>query len=187
MLIGVTGKARSGKDTVADRLVDQYGFNRFTFARPLKEAIKIMFDLSDDHVDGHLKEEVVPWIGKSPRELMQSLGTEWARDHVSPEIWINVLAVVYSRAVVAHQKSGVGSPFLAVVTDVRFDNEAQWIRSMGGIVVQVVRDIAPDVRSHVSEAGVSLVNTDLLIKNNGTLDELFCRVDDAVRLMFAEA
>jgi dephospho-CoA kinase len=83
ILIGITGRARCGKDTAADYLSANIGFKKYSFAKPIKDAVKDMFGLTEDHVNGYLKEVVLPDICHSPRFLMQTLGTEWGRKIVN--------------------------------------------------------------------------------------------------------
>src|SRR5690348_6899955 len=88
-LIGLTGKAGSGKDTIADRLVVNKGFTKLAFAAPMKEALNKLFGFDpSDWYDREWKETPLPGIGKSPRQLAQTLGTEWGRDTINPNLWI---------------------------------------------------------------------------------------------------
>jgi len=124
-LIGLTGPAGSGKDTVADLLCSQHGFVQIAFADPLRDGIKAMFPwITDTHLtDRALKEAPLAELGKSPRQILQTLGTEWGRDLIHPEIWL--IAATHRLA-----KLRASSPCLhiagVVVSDVRFENEADW-------------------------------------------------------------
>jgi hypothetical protein len=116
-LIGITGKARAGKDTVAKYLVRNYGFVSSSFALPLKRAAKEMFGLSDDEAFGdELKEVPIPfWWGLSPRAMFQKLGTEGGRILFGDDIWLKR----WERFYLQYRDSAH-----VVVSDVRFDNEA---------------------------------------------------------------
>jgi len=172
-LIGFAGKAGSGKDTAGKYLVDNYLFAHYYFAKPLKEGAKAMFNLTDEQVKN--KEKVIePW-GRSPRELYQLLGTDVARS-IDPNIWIKNAEMFYRQA---HGSS-------VVITDVRFSNEAFWIRQKGGIVIQIKRDNEPITKSsHSSENGMKESDYDLTILNTGTKQELFDKLDPKV-LKFKE-
>ena len=123
-IIGLSGKARSGKDTAAGMLKTAFNAKTVAFADPIRDAMRVLFDFNEEHFNGSLKEVVVPWIGKSPRQLMQTLGTEWGRNIVNNDIW---------RILAARKIEQITDSFdHAVVTDVRFENEAEMIRSMGG-------------------------------------------------------
>ena len=170
MLIGLCGAAGSGKNTVADFLTDSNGgpFVQIAFADPLYECVSTITGLPVDRLkDRDVKEAVIPWLGKSPRQLLQTLGTEWGRGTVHPEIWIRI----------AMERAGQHQTFSGVVvTDVRFDNEAQAIVDAGGEVWRVARPgwrcLADDAATHPSEAGVSDHLIARIIDNSGSLDDL---------------
>lgn len=170
LLVGVAGKAGAGKDTVSQFLCDLFRFQSFAFAEPLKKALQAMLDLGDEHVNGELKECELPLLGVSPRRLMQTLGTEWGRDTVRQDFWLKVM----ERRYVEHRRLcwRLQMNCLVAVSDVRFNNEADWVRSQGGLVLHVDRDDVRAVSPHVSEAGVSFHRDDIRISNNGTLEDL---------------
>lgn len=175
ILIGLTGKARSGKDTVADYLAEHYRFKTTAFAKPIKDGCKAMFGLTDEHVYGDLKEVVIPEYGCSPRQMLQWCGTEFGREMVHPDIWLMQVrhqweAMRETAAETFH--SGL------VVTDVRFENEAELIRKLGGFVVHVERPDAQTIASHSSESGVRWSSLDGYILNESTLDALYAQVDN---------
>tara|TARA_Y100000310_G_C20704023_1_gene833060 strand:+ start:1502 stop:2059 length:558 start_codon:yes stop_codon:yes gene_type:complete len=166
LVIGFAGKARSGKDTAGKYLVDTYQFVHYSFAKPLKEGAKAMFNLTDEQIDN--KEKVVePW-GKSPRQIYQQLGTDVARS-IDPNIWVKNAEMYINRQ----------PGFSFVITDVRFSNEALWIRNRGGIVVYINRDqeLIRD-RSHASENGLSGEDVDVYIENNGTINSLYEKIEE---------
>lgn len=87
MLIGITGPAFSGKDTIANHLCWTHGYTCEAFADPLRDGLSSLFGLLPHHFDAKHNETIVEWIGKSPRELLQTLGTQWGRDLVNRQIW----------------------------------------------------------------------------------------------------
>lgn len=161
-LIGVTGRAGVGKDTLADYLCIFEGFERYSLASPLKAAIEAAFSLPPSIWDRDRKEEVIPWIGKSPRQLAQTLGTEWGRNLVAPDIWLRCLGRVIDT--LPPEAPGL------VVPDVRFENEARYILDRGGVIVRVVRDV-PAVADHPSEAGIPDELVNLEIANDSSIAE----------------
>lgn len=158
-LIGFTGGARVGKDTAANILVEHYAARRYAFADPMREMMKC---IGVDHETITDKEAIIPQIGKSYRECMQTLGTEWGRKMINEDLWLIVSRARISQAL----KAG----HIVVISDVRFDNEAHLIRELGGAVVRIVRPGAEEVRQHVSEAGVSRHLVDSTIFNDSFLD-----------------
>src|SRR5690554_2025589 len=165
LIVGVTGKARSGKDTVAMRLATHHNYHHYWFSKPMKEACAIIFGWSDDHLYGELKEVIDERYGVSPRFALQTIGTEWGREIINQDIWLK-------RAQIEVDKNP-----MIVISDVRFDNEAQFILDNGGIVLRVVRDNSDSVIEHKSESGVSENLVSMTIENNGTLQQLYADVD----------
>lgn len=164
--IGITGIAGSGKDTLANAIVQGSGGVKYSWALPLKQALNATFGWTMDMWDDRVwKETEIPWLGKSPRQLAQTLGTEWAREQVHPELWVMLGLQRFSE----HCKTST-APF--IVADTRFDNEARAIRRNGGLVIKVLRDDAAPIFAHRSEKGVSCELIDLTITNNGTIEEL---------------
>jgi len=179
LLVGLTGRAGSGKDTAAAYMEDQYAFRAIGFADPLVDMLGALIEHVD--VDGAwlveraLKEMPMRVIGRSYRELAQTLGTEWGRA-LDADFWIKIAAY---RVQQIHQ---LGDN--VVITDVRFANEAAWVRQMGGHLVQLLRDDAAPVRMHVSEQQIDLVKAERTLVNNGskaTLQDQIVRLIDQLR------
>lgn len=130
-LVGFCGRMGSGKTYAADYLVDNYGYTKVKFAKHLKDMLRAM-GLSDEHIEGDLKEKPCDLLdGRTPRWAMQTLGTEWGRDLISPNLWGNLWENEV-RALLSEGKR-------VVVDDVRFDNEAQRIQKMSGYLIQMKR------------------------------------------------
>ncbi len=161
-LIGIAGRARTGKDTVAGFIIAAQGGYRYSFADPIRRMLaQLGVDMSDPYWQSR-KEDLIPALGVSPRHMMQTLGTEWGRQLINPDLWL----------VMAQQALLTNGPGM-VVPDVRFDNEAEWIRKHGGRIIHLVRPTASDVAPHASENGVARDESrDILLFNTGTLDEL---------------
>ena len=174
-IIGLAGRARTGKSTVCMHLVDKHSFGDYAFAEPVKRGLMAMFGLPEDLVFGEDKETVIPWIGRSLRELTQTLGTEWGREMVAPDIWVRCAARWLES--VPRYWPGV------VFSDVRYEEEAALVRDRGGVIWHVRRDDAPQVRAHSSEAGIEVREGDVVLPNNGSLEELYARIDDLLRGM----
>lgn len=175
MLIGLCGAAGAGKNTVADFLADSSGcaFLQVAFADPLYECVSVITGLPVAQLkDREVKEASVPWLGKSPRQMLQSLGTEWGRDTIHDEIWI--------RITMNRVASELACGRSVVITDVRFDNEAAAITQAGGEVWRVVRPgwrcLGEDAAKHPSEAGISDQWIARIIDNSSTLDALRCQL-----------
>lgn len=171
LIIGLAGRARTGKDTIADRLCDQHNFKRYAFADPVRAGVKAAFNLTDDSFQGIAKEITIPWIGRSPRELMQTFGTEYARRMIKPTIWLDVA----SRFIEQHQ------PERLVITDIRFQNELDWVREHGGVIWHIRRPVAAEVAQHSSERDLPHLPHETIIHNDDTIIALQRAVDKLVR------
>lgn len=160
-LIGIAGKARSGKDTSASYLMRHLGWPVVPFAGPLKEMLRVGFGLTQDQLYGDQKEVVDPRYGKTPRYMMQTLGTEWGRDRLGSGVWGKALL------------SSLTGP--TIIPDVRFEEEADLIRGYGTLLHIVGRGgIEGD---HASEVGVGVDTRDIVISNHGSLARLYQQLD----------
>lgn len=181
LLIGLHGLARCGKDTTANYLCAHYALLSYAFAEPLKQALAQMFNLSTAHIEGDLKEEPIPGIGKSPRQLMQLLGTDWGRHLVHKDLWL-LLAEQNLNLLAAETKKELAG---FILRDVRFENEANWLRSKGGVIVHIQRPDAQDVAAHVSEAGITMHDNDFVIHNEEDLSHLYKQLDRLMGLLIS--
>jgi hypothetical protein len=163
-IIGIAGRARAGKSTAAELLLRMgAGKYLYSFADPLRAMLKagLGIDLDNPYWAMRKEDPMPEFGGHSPRALLQSLGTEWGRQMVDANLWLTLAAK-------ALRQRGPGM----IVADVRFANEAAWVRGMGGIVLHIERGNAPAVRPHASEAGVRQLPGDLRIFNESSLDSL---------------
>lgn len=164
-LVGITGPAGCGKDTLADYLAERHGFHKYSLASPIKYGVEIMFGLPDTVWNRESKEKVIKWIGKSPRQLAQTLGTEWGRRNVADDIWLRRAEHELNMLRMTHDDPDSPAPRM-VIADVRFPNEAQWVRDRGGIVLRINRPGVESVSAHVSEGGVPDGMVDCTITND---------------------
>ena len=158
-IIGLTARKQSGKSTVAGMLD---GYVPLSFAAPIK---RVTYAMGLTPEEAAQKETVVERFGKTPRQLWQGLGT-WAREEIHDDIWVRI-ARAEAESVL---RFGRG---LVVFDDVRFDNEAEMIRDLGGEIWQVRRFKAEEVYDgHVSERGIDHDLIHRSLDNNGDLDSL---------------
>jgi len=196
-LIGLSGLARSGKDTVGDRLVSEHNFKRYAFADPLKRAGSEMFGipLEDFHSDDK-KEVVNKFWGFSPRQIAQLIGTEGGRELFRDDIWVRRAHLEYithleTTAMMPKDRYDNNSvPGLGgmVITDVRFPNEAEWIKEYDGIIIHINRPGADGVvgeAAHASEAGYPDELKDYIVENAGSLDDLYVLIDNLLETINA--
>lgn len=197
ILIGLNGVAQSGKDTVGKILCQRHGFERLAFADALRQGL---YDFNpivtaevaqkkglwgwvggqSDTPQVTLKrvQDIVDAIGWDEakvkyteiRELMQRYGTEAGRKVHGDECWTSIIEKVIEENPVKNY----------VITDMRFDNELQVVRRLGGLLVQIQREGVTSVNGHISDKILPEYMFDALIKNNGTLEDLERKVNQLV-------
>ena len=209
MIIGVCGFIGSGKDTIADYLVNIHEFRRESFANTLKDACASVFGWDRMMLEGRTKhsrewrDQVDEWWSKrlnmaiTPRWILQQWGTEVCRKAFHDDIWIASL-----ENKLRHSKDDI------VISDCRFPNEIKAIRDQGGIVIRVVRGPEPPwyddavcmnrgpernigwalAKDRVEKLGIHASETawvgtkfDLVLDNNGTLDQLYQQINDLLQ------
>lgn len=169
MIIGLCGRKGCGKSSVADSMERVSGFKSYNFASPIRKALSAMGIPEEALNDPKLKERPTSYVfgNKTPRQLMQLLGTEFGRDLVSKSIWVDHL-------IERIRKDGTKN---IVVDDVRFDNEVEALKLEGAHIVEVRRHDSFYRRDdvHISEHGVSddLIDT--------TFDNISCYQTDLDR------
>ena len=168
-IIGLTGRKQSGKTTAAEHLLKS-GFVRLSFADGIRDMLLALFlklDYEEYDVLDMLndKERYIAPLGKTYRQMMQTLGTEWGRELIHPDLW-----VMAARA----QIEMLGN-YNCVFDDVRFENEAALIRELGGLIIHIDRDgLATD--THTSESGISVHPADMFIINHRSLNSFLIDV-----------
>jgi hypothetical protein len=196
MIIGVCGFIGSGKDTIADYLVNFHEFRRESFASTLKDAVAAVFGWDRTMLEGRTKEarewreQVDPWWAArldmptlTPRWVLQYWGTEVCRKAFHDDIWIASL-----ENKLRNSKDNV------VISDCRFPNEISSIKNAGGQIVWVQRGELPDwyqtavdanrgsnvalndlkrLKIHASETAWVGTEFDAIIDNNSTIDALY--------------
>ena len=210
MIIGVCGFIGSGKDTIADYLVNLHHFRRESFANTLKDAVAQVFGWDRTMLEGRTKqarewrEQVDPWWAErldiphlTPRYILQQWGTEVCRKGFHDDIWIASL-----------ENKLRNSRDDVVISDCRFPNEIRAIKQAGGIVVRVVRGPEPEwynaavscnrgpngnstwalsgrrleqLGVHASETAWVGTKFNVVLDNNGTLDDLYQQVKRLVQ------
>lgn len=165
----MVGRARVGKDTVANRLVGRFGYQRLAFADEVRElALKAnpyvgrYFRLADLVEECGWDEAKV--LFPDVRRTLQELGETMRR--LDPDHWIRA---------VDRQISRTNSPI--VVTDCRYPNEAAFLRDRHGFTLVKVTRPGVEKLEHPSEQGPDRIVTTLTIANSGTLADLIAQAD----------
>ncbi len=179
-IIGVTGIAGSGKDTFALAIKElEPNTDIFAFAGPLKEACKILFNFSNDQLyDPVIKEEIDDRWKKSPRQILQWLGTDILRNNIDQNFFITNMK----------QKIEASKAEYIIITDIRFNNESEFIKSIGGKVIKIER---PDAKTtihsnHITEQGIANDLVDVVISNDSTIEEFRIKANSTVKKLFGD-
>ena len=180
-IIGISGPAGSGKDTLARLLHERYGYAILSLATPMKRLLNARFGWTMDqwedrkwketphYFHGCFQEPGVPpefFEPLSPRQWAQWLGTEVGRNTFGKNVWVDALE---------REWIALGWPRL-VIPDIRFDNEASYVKTQGGFMVRIERPGTAPVASHSSESGVSARLLDAVLCNTDTPDFLLGRL-----------
>lgn len=201
MIIGLNGLIGSGKDTVTEYIIKSYNLDQMSFGKYVKDCLSVMFGWDREMLEGKTKESRiwresvdVFWSSKlnirfTPRLAMQLYGTELVRKHLNNDFWINRFELDYSKK----ENKNI------IVSDCRFINEIEKIRELGGTIIEIQPKELPEwyeiaknqnlgmynedvmkkkyPQIHVSEYGwIGLNNPDIIIKNDGTLEELYQKI-----------
>jgi hypothetical protein len=197
-LIGIAGRAGSGKSTVASFLTASYqNVYEEAFADPLKAACAAAFHLDVGHFsDPAFKNEPHNYWGVSPRKIAQYAGTELFRTYmanllgaeVSDNFWVRTLEGRLAGILDAPPNEGYYKPGdTVIISDVRFQNEYDWIVANGGNVIHVNRSGLNEVGipNHPSEAGFNWWNPERNwnLVNESTLEDLYAQVTKTARYL----
>jgi len=181
-LIGLAGKAGSGKNALADYIVgtDVSTYLQDSFAYPMKAGLAAMLDITISELES-LKDsgKVHDSLSVSIRTMMQTLATEWGRELINKDMW-RILARERIEKRAIHKFAPI-----TIMTDIRFSNEAELIHQLGGKVIYIDRakDQCRDVGSHVSENSLDESLIDFTIYNNSDLAGLYKSWDELAFLI----
>ena len=182
IIVGITGKKFNGKDTLGNHLVSKYGYIRIAFADPLKEVLKTVFNFNDAQLYGESKETIDEYWKVTPRTVMQYVGTDMFRNQMGkiiPNIGTNIWIEVIKRKILDIWKTNPTQKI--VLTDLRFPNEINLIKELGGIIIRVKRNIDKSedefVVIHESETYIDMFDVDYDFENNKNKDMLYEKFD----------
>ena len=193
MFVGIVGFIGSGKGTVGD-ILSKFGFEKISFASHLKDVTSVMFGWDRKLLEGDtaesrdFREKIDPFWSKklnrefTPRLALQLMGTEVGRNVFGQNLWIHAL------------ENKIDKDENYIVTDVRFQNEIDWIRGQKGIIIEIRRgelprwykvaslantgcqhsiEVMKDIGIHESEwKWIGNHNVDHVIRNDGSLEDL---------------
>jgi hypothetical protein len=181
MIIGLCGAQGSGKDTVANILISEYGFVKLTFASTLKDVVAILFSWPRDLLEG-LTEESRLWretvddfwseklsiSGFTPRKALQMIGTDLFRIHFNNDIWISIVENNIGAMLKNNPNTNI------VISDCRFANEFTLIKQFpDSHIITILRENnSTNKIAHSSETEWVNYNFDAILQNDNSIDDL---------------
>ncbi|MEY9138477.1 hypothetical protein ABIE79_010005 [Bradyrhizobium diazoefficiens] len=193
-VVGLSGFAQSGKTTAALYLEKKYGIRRKHIAEPLRAMLAVLLkangmssDMISRHLEGDLKECVIPELGVTSRYAQITLGTEWGRQLIGDDVWANTW------------ERGIEDGDSVMNDSVRFPNEADAIRRRGGVVILIKRPGTRPANFKWGKIGAFLydkfglmwgvhdsertdrLNPDFVIHNDSTVEQLYADIDAAMQ------
>jgi hypothetical protein len=176
--IGLSGWAKSGKDTVAQYLVENHGFTRISFADPMRDAL-LALDPYVPYMGLYMRlSGVIHFRGwdnakrdvPEVRELLQRFGTEVGRNMFGQNFWVEQAIERATR----YEK--------VVFSDCRYTNEADAVKSVGGVMWRVSRPDVSAVNDHTSEQDLNNYAFDSHIDNDSTIENLHTLIENELGL-----
>ena len=182
MIIGLCGAQSSGKDTVANILISEYGFVKLTFASTLKDVVAILFSWPRDLLEGLTEESRIWrenvddfWSEKlsipnfTPRKALQMIGTDLFRIHFNNDIWISIVENKISTILKNNPNTNI------VISDCRFTNEFSLIKQFpDSHIIMILREKNKSINKlyHSSETEWVNYNFDAILQNDNSIDDL---------------
>jgi dephospho-CoA kinase len=166
MIIGLLGKKGSGKDTMADFLVEHYNFKQYTYATPLKKLCQDLFSLTEEQMNCHVQKETIDerW-NKTPRQILQQVGTDLFRKHYDENIWVKILK---EKLKMEPDNQNI------VVSDIRHQNELDTVTEFENCVIFHILRAGCDVSDqHSTENNIMKHENIITIKNNGSIQDFY--------------
>ena len=149
-------EARVGKDTAGEYLKNKYGGETFSFAKPLYEIL-------------YYAQNICGFNKQKDRTFLQMVGT-WARN-IDEDTWVNIM----KRNIEENSDKNI------FITDVRYPNEFSVLKELGFTLVKITRDADKGMtnaqQSHSSENSLFGADWDIMLENNGTIDEFYIKLD----------
>lgn len=188
VVIGISGIKGSGKDTIADHLVEHHNFIKVSFADVLKDGCKAIFGFNDRQLYGDLKEVIDDNWGITPRQAMQFVGTDlfrnqikllmpWIKDTFWIQCTLNKIKQIQENTETCNKN--------IVIADIRFENEVDAVKQINGKIINITRDNLTynDACEHESEKYIDHLDYDHKIYNNSSFTSLYLATENVLTLL----
>lgn len=175
-VIAICGGKRCGKDTIAEHLVRKYEYDHTKIAAKLKHVMSILFNFTEDQIEGHMKEEVDVRYNITPRQAMQFFGTDIMQYEIQ-KLMPDVGRTFWVKGALQDIKNPHQN---IVISDLRFMHEYQEIMATVGecFVIRVERCDAAKNDQHISEIEYMNIPTDVIVKNDKDIQTMLSVIDD---------
>lgn len=182
---------RNGKTTIANHLIDSYGYTKVSFADPMRNMLKtLLLDCGTpaQEIERYFtkdKYEIIPEVGTSYRRLLTTLGTEWGRQLINKNLWV--------KPTVSLIRQLVNKNYPVVIDDMRFMSEYEGLKAISAMYIRVERPGAypnpriqqirrllyfvPVIGAHRSEGELNRVKPSATLINDSTIRHLTNKVD----------
>ncbi len=187
-IVAFLGPKSVGKDTSADFLVKKYGYQKYALADPMKKAVQLLFNFSDEQLWGDKKEILDPFWQVTPREIMQFIGIDVLFNELGDRF--PHLSKVDGKTFYIRSFETCTQKFpddLFVISDLRMQEDVTALRKMGAVIIRLERPGVTATDSHISEESVnSVTGYDYTIINNGTIEELEEKINQVFKMIFQD-
>lgn len=170
IIAAFTNVPQSGKSTFCDYLCDNYNFEKLTLATPVKETLRVLLKfrgISDKRINDYLyldkKEEIIPEIGMSGRQLMTEFAHNFVRGQIDEDFFVNCLPNILTNK-------------NYVIEDMRYLNELAFVHDKGGLAVFINR-YENETSSLPNEGLITIEHADYILDNRTTLADFYSRID----------
>ncbi|MEI8365876.1 MAG: phytanoyl-CoA dioxygenase family protein [Parachlamydiaceae bacterium] len=187
-IIAFLGPKRVGKDTSADFLANKYGYQKYALADPMKKAVQLLFNFSNEQLWGDEKEILDPVWQVTPREIMQFIGIDVLFNELGdrfPHLSKVDGKTFYIRSFETCLKNSPNNLF--VISDLRMQEDVTALKKMGAVIIRLERSGVNATDSHISEEGVnSVTGYEYTIINDGTIEELEEKINQVFKMIFQD-
>jgi len=183
MIIGITGNARHGKDTLAKTIktnLEKINLNIpisiIHLSEPMKEAVRIIFNWNQSQIENE-KDQIDPQWGISPRQALQSLGTDWGQKLLCKQYDLfqtTTGRLLWMKRLISSINNPESLSQIHIISDVRFLHEVEYLRTIkNSMIIKIIRSNYSDsVSHHSSEEEIEKIQADYTILNSDTIETL---------------
>lgn len=176
-VVAICGLMRSGKDVVARYISNKWNFEHVKISDKLKQSLKILFDFTDEQLEGNQKDHIDPKWSIAPRQVMQFIGTEIMQYKIQ-EIMPSCNRTFWIQSLVSAMQTESNVNY--VISDLRFLHEVHYLQKVFGdqlLIVKIVRPQNNIENEHCSEKEFIQIKEDILIVNDNGLEKLYQQID----------